>query len=240
MRPLLWWVQDHLGLAAAGLLGVVVIIIIVIAASGGSSDAPPQSSKVAASGSAQAGQASSDEVTPPPAAQPTRRHRAHASPGHHRREARRQKAEPTHAAGSETSAMKSKSHTADGNGVRQPQTEQPSEAAPHSLGQATAEKVAAEHPGTKCPKSYSTEQCEEAVLAAVNPAPSIPVTRPSDCTKAMSEAQCEALFAAEAAARAAGTGSISVQECMEHPEQEKCAAVVEEMKAQYEAAHPGG
>jgi hypothetical protein len=257
MRPLVWWVQDHLGLAVVGLLGIAAVVVaIVIAASGGSSEAPAPTSKVATDASRVAApspgrsQDSGDQATEAPAAtNPGSRSGARTGAAHNHRAARHRATEPTRAGGVESSStdggrssrQPKGTGAADSAAADHPKPPQPTKTAQHSLSQATAEKVAAAHPGTSCPKSYSRKQCEEAVQAAAVPAaPSTAATQPSDCAKAMSEAQCEELFAAEAAARAAGTGSISVQECMEHPEQEKCAAVVEEMKAQYEAAHPGG
>lgn len=247
MRPFVWWVQDHLGLAAVGLFGIAAVVVaIVIAASGGSSDAPAPRPKMAASAQISGNQRPSHESAAETEAQPTQRHRAHPAAAHDRRKARQRKAEHAHAGEADKPSTKSKSDTADATQeadntpARQSKGPQPSESGQHSLDQATAEKVAAAHPGTSCPQGYTKKQCEEAVRAAVDPAPSIPVTQPSDCTKAMSEAQCEELFAAEAAAREAGSGAILPQECIEDPEQAKCAAVVEEMKAQYEAAHPGG
>jgi hypothetical protein len=241
MRPLVWWVQDHLGLAAIGLLGAAAVVVaIVLLASGGSSEAPSSASKVAADRPAEAAQGSADGAGAPAEKTPAQRVRAHAAAPHHRRAVRHQKAKPTHAAGPAKPSTPGKSpagHAAPTHEAKPPQS---SDAAGHSLGKATAEKVAAAHPGVSCPRGYSTKQCGEAVEAAVAPAPPVTITQPSDCTKAISEAQCEELFAAEAAARAAGGASISPQECIEDPEQEKCTAVVEQMKVQYEAAHPGG
>jgi hypothetical protein len=241
MRPLVWWVQDHRGLATVGLLGVAALVVaIVIVASGGSSDAPsPTPTKVVAGeGQAPAGKARGHESSAPRAAHPAAQ-KAHHAAARRRLEARRRAAAAKRAAADRSSGQ-SKSSADQAAPGQQPKTKQPSEAGQHSLSQATAGKVAAAHPGASCPKSYSTRQCEEAVQAAAAPAPTVPVEDPSDCTKAMSAAQCEELFAAEEAARAAGSGSILPQECIEHPEQEKCLAVVEQMKAQYEAAHPGG
>ncbi|HEY5333210.1 MAG TPA: hypothetical protein VIJ21_06630 [Solirubrobacterales bacterium] len=109
-----------------------------------------------------------------------------------------------------------------------------------SLDQPTAEKVAAAHPGVSCPSSYSRDECERAVETAAAPSPSVAVSDPADCVKAMSEAECGELFAAEDQARASGTGSVTAQECLAHPELPACAGAVEAMEAEYEAAHPGG
>lgn len=245
MRPLVWWVQDHLGLAALGLLGLAVVVVaVILASSGGSSQAPTQPEKVAGGGTSSPGaQGSGDGSTASAHADPTNRHRVRPAAAHHRHKERNGAAKPVQRGGADASSTKSKSHADQTAAAHRPKAQKVGKVAPdHSLDQATAEKVAAAHPATSCPKSYSKKQCEAAVEAAADPAPVVPVTQPGDCVKAMSETQCEELFAAEAAARAAAAGSVpvSVQECMEHPEQEKCTAVVEEMKAQYEAAHPGG
>jgi protein Tex len=253
MRPLVWWVQDHLGLAAISLLGIAAIAAaIIFATSGGSSEAPGQRSQVVASPSSAGGQAVAGG-----SASRQGRHRAQAGGGEH---AQGQGAAPRHssAAGHDARGGQGPKGGRDSRDHRTENTtganagaanhgtsnstkpQQPTSSAKHSLGKAAADQVAAAHPGASCPKSYSRKQCEQAVEAAANPSPSTVVTQPSDCGKAMSEAQCEALFAAEAQARANGSGSVSPQECIEHPELEACAAVVEEMKAQYEVAHPGG
>lgn len=244
MRPLVWWVQDHLGLAAVGLFAVaaavVAVVLVTSGSSGSASDAPAQTSKVAAT--------ATPKVTRPNEEKPAPARQAHkrdprVSPAHERHATHRPKAEQTRTATTQAPPPKRKHHAAPtttrvppGPGGSPPSNDTGS----HSISPATAEKVAAAHPGVSCPKGYSREQCEEAVQAAASPAPSTPVTQPSDCGAAMSAVQCEELFAAEAAAREAGGASVPAQECIEHPEQEKCAAVLEMMKAQYEAAHPGG
>ncbi len=113
----------------------------------------------------------------------------------------------------------------------------------HHLDRATAEKVAVAHPGVRCPSGSSRAECEKAVEAALTaPTSSTSATAssPAECTKVMSEVQCEELFAAEEAARENGGPGVSAQQCMAEPELPACSALVEEMEKQYEAAHPGG
>jgi hypothetical protein len=235
MRPLVLWVRDHLGLTAIGLFGVAAIAVAIIIASGGSSDSSGRGADAGKSSSKQtaAGRASgqSEAGQPQPVAGEGGQSAAAAG---------------ATGARSASAANRGPGHRGDRASTGAASAGSSGSTGPHpattksSLGKASAEKVAAGHPGAGCPSSYSRAECKRAVEAAAHSGPSIPVTKPSDCGKAMSEAECEALFAAEAAARDNGSSSVTARECIEHPELEACAVVVEQMEEQYEAAHPGG
>jgi hypothetical protein len=257
MRPLVWWAQDHKLLTAAGIGGSVaaIVVVLLLLSGGGSSPTPAPAARVASSapkprprgdrleaGTEGAGKRSTKASAGEAAVTAGgAKHRAA------RRRRIRHAASPSPAKAASGPAKAS--HPTEANGpahsapppAAEPATKPRSKVSGgKAIDQATAERVAAEHPGVGCPTGMSREECERAVEAGAEAAPSTPVASPADCAKAMSAADCEEIFAEEEAARANGTPSIAAQECLEQPELAACAGMREQMETQYEALHPGG
>jgi hypothetical protein len=245
MRPLVCWLQDHLGLAAIGILGLAAVAVaVILVASGGSSGggdsggprasrsvkvaAGPPPSPAKPKAKAKADRGGEARAADGSSGSKVRRHRVVAA--HHR--SSRQSGAPADTSSPSPSASQAE-HA-------KPAVSPPAPAPKHAVDQATAERVAAAHPGLECPKSYSREECEGVVEAAADPTPSTPVTTPADCGEAMSRTQCEEVFAEEEQARANGTASIDAKECIADPQLPACAAALAQMELEYEAAHPGG
>jgi hypothetical protein len=80
-----------------------------------------------------------------------------------------------------------------------------------------------------CPPAYSRSQCVADAEAAARGTPSYSVSRPRDCLRAMSRADCQALIEAELAARENDGESFRPEDCLEHRSRQECEAIFEAM-----------
>jgi hypothetical protein len=89
--------------------------------------------------------------------------------------------------------------------------------------QRSIERVAAKH----CPKGIDLAQCKALVEGSkqTQDSPSYVVAEPSDCVKAMGQAECEATYAAQKAAAESAGESVDVQECLRNPTP-RCEAIL--------------
>lgn len=100
-------------------------------------------------------------------------------------------------------------------------------------------KVAKKH----CPSGLSAAQCgalAEAFIKANEAGSPHPLNEPRDCLEVMSRENCEAMFAAQAAAAESPHSSVDVDECVRNPTP-RCEAVLGRVfEEQYAASQEAG
>lgn len=91
-----------------------------------------------------------------------------------------------------------------------------------------------------CPPPLTRADCAARIREQqqqANDTPSYPVSTPSDCLKAMSEAECKEIFSAQKAAVEAGGGrSIDPQTCLQEYSREFCEAQLGDQYEQQQRA----
>lgn len=94
----------------------------------------------------------------------------------------------------------------------------------------------------RCPSGAKRAECANRIRAQAETegAASYPVTAPSDCLDAMSEARCEEIIAAQKEAEQEGGASIDPETCVEDHSRDYCAARLGEHFEQQQAAQQAG
>ena len=99
---------------------------------------------------------------------------------------------------------------------------------PADEGETASAPVAA--PAESCPPEIPRAQCEAFAEAAADPGRSVAVSKPSDCLKVMSRADCREMFEEMKAAQEQAGESFRPEDCLDHMSREQCKDYFDSMR----------